>query len=63
MARRPNYGFDKRQKEIEKQKRREEKAEKKRQRKEEGEGQPDDGIAWDEAVGDVEVPPVDEDEG
>lgn len=57
MARRPNYGFDKRQKEIEKQKKREEKAEKRRQRKEDGEGPGEDGIAWDEAVGDVDVPP------
>lgn len=34
MARRPNYGFQKRQKETEKQKKRDEKAEKKRARKE-----------------------------
>ena len=36
MARRPNYGGEKRQKEIQRQKKREEKAEKKRLRKEEG---------------------------
>jgi hypothetical protein len=35
MARRPNYGAEKRSKEINKQKKREEKEEKKRQRKEE----------------------------
>ena len=35
MARRPNYGFEKRQKEIEKQKKKEAKAEKKEQRKRE----------------------------
>lgn len=34
MARRPNYGFEKRSKELEKQKKRDEKAEKKRLRKE-----------------------------
>ncbi|MFH0945199.1 MAG: hypothetical protein V2A76_08385 [Planctomycetota bacterium] len=33
MARRPNYGFEKRQKDLEKQKKRAEKAEKKRLRK------------------------------
>lgn len=37
MARRPNYGAEKRQKELAKQQKREEKAEKKRQRKEEEE--------------------------
>ena len=36
MARRPNYGFEKRQKELEKQKKKDEKAEKKRLRKEAG---------------------------
>jgi hypothetical protein len=36
MARRPNYGFEKRQKEIAKQKKKEEKAEKKRLKKEGG---------------------------
>jgi hypothetical protein len=45
MARRPNYGFEKRQKEILKQKKKEEKEEKKRLRKEAG--LEDDGIAWD----------------
>ena len=34
MARRPNYGFEKRQKEIQKQAKKDEKAEKKRLRKE-----------------------------
>lgn len=34
MARRPNYGFEKRQKEIQRQKKKDEKAEKKRLRKE-----------------------------
>ncbi len=34
MARRPNYGFEKKQKEIKKQKKREKKAEKKRLKKE-----------------------------
>ena len=44
MARRPNYGGEKRQKEINRLKKREEKAEKKRIRKEEaarGDGSPD----------------------
>ena len=36
MARRPNYGFEKRQKELERQKKKDEKAEKKRLRKEAG---------------------------
>ena len=36
MARRPNYGFEKRQKELDRQKKKEEKAEKKRLRKEAG---------------------------
>ena len=36
MARRPNYGFEKRQKEIEKQKKKDAKAEKKEQRRREG---------------------------
>ena len=35
MARRPNYGFEKRQKELDKQKKKAEKAEKKEQRKRE----------------------------
>ena len=38
MARRPNYGFEKRQKEIEKQKKKDAKAEKKEQRRREGLG-------------------------
>ena len=45
MAKKPNYGFEKRQKEIIKQKKKEEKEEKKRLRKEAG--LEDDGIAWD----------------
>lgn len=45
MARRPNYNFEKRQKEISKAKKKEEKEEKKRLRKEAG--LEDDGIAWD----------------
>ncbi len=51
MARRPNYDFEKRQKEIAKQKKKEEKEEKKRLRKEAIERGEivDDGIAWDEA--------------
>jgi hypothetical protein len=36
MARRPNYGFEKRQKELDRQKKKEEKAERKKQRKLEG---------------------------
>ena len=43
MARRPNYGFEKRQKEIEKQKKKDAKAEKKEQRRREG--LPDEGDA------------------
>ena len=39
MARRPNYGFEKRQKEIEKQKKKDAKAEKKEQRRREGLGE------------------------
>lgn len=38
MARRPNYGGEKRQKEIKRQKKKEEKAEKKRLKKEEAAG-------------------------
>ena len=38
MGRRPNYGFQKQQKDLQKQKKREEKAEKKRLRSEAGEG-------------------------
>jgi hypothetical protein len=39
MARRPNYGFEKRQKELDKQKKKEAKAEKKEQRKREVEAE------------------------
>ncbi|HEX2091295.1 MAG TPA: hypothetical protein VHG28_02790 [Longimicrobiaceae bacterium] len=39
MARRPNYGFEKRQKELAKQQKKEEKAERKRLRKEAGGGE------------------------
>lgn len=45
MARRPNYGFEKHQKELKRQKKKEEKAEKKRQRKEEAGGGPEDSNA------------------
>jgi hypothetical protein len=38
MARRPNYGFQKQQKDLKKQKKREEKAEKKRLRNEAAQG-------------------------
>lgn len=38
MARRPNFGFEKRQKDLKKQQKREEKAEKKRLKREGGEG-------------------------
>lgn len=51
MARRPNYGVEKRQKEIKKQKKQEEKAEKKRLKKEAanaGEGEPEVEVADDE---------------
>lgn len=44
MARRANYGFEKRQKELDKQKKKEEKAEKKRLRKEAGGSDPDEFI-------------------
>ena len=43
VAKRQNYGFQKRQKETDKQKKREEKAEKKRARKEAGETAPPEG--------------------
>ena len=36
MARRPNYGFEKRQKELQRQQKRDDKAERKRLKKEEG---------------------------
>ena len=58
MARRPNYGAEKRQKEIKKQQKQEEKAEKKRLRKEaaaRGEILPDGDIEpFDDAAGDDE---------
>jgi hypothetical protein len=38
VARRPNFGFEKRQKDLKKQQKREEKAEKKRLKREGGEG-------------------------
>ncbi|MEX2582819.1 MAG: hypothetical protein WD766_06080 [Gemmatimonadota bacterium] len=45
MARRPNYGFEKHQKELKRQKKKEEKAERKRQRKEEAGGVPEGSTA------------------
>ena len=42
MARRPNYGAEKRSKELNKQRKREEKEEKKRARRESGGGLPDE---------------------
>jgi hypothetical protein len=45
VAKRQNYGFQKRQKETDKQKKREEKAEKKRTRKEADETAPPEGGA------------------
>lgn len=56
MARRPNYDFQKRQKELQRAEKQAEKAERKRLRKESGEE--DDGIAWDEAHGAI---PADDD--
>jgi hypothetical protein len=50
VARRANYGFEKRQKEIQRQKKREEKAEKKRQRKESGEAGSGPEIDWNAEV-------------
>lgn len=44
MARRPNYGFEKRQKEIKRQKKKDEKAEKKRMKKEEAGGDQDEAV-------------------
>jgi hypothetical protein len=51
MARRPNYGAEKRSKELGKQRKKEEKAEKKRLRKEEEEG----GVAAAEVTHDGEM--------
>lgn len=65
MARRPNYNFEKRQKEISKQKKKEEKEEKKRLKKEaiaRGEIPEDDDIAWDEAFTGVEDEDAEDDE-
>jgi hypothetical protein len=45
MARRPNYGGEKRQKEIQREKKRDEKAEKKRLRKEAAEANGNDSVA------------------
>jgi hypothetical protein len=56
VARRPNYGAEKRQKEISRQKKKDEKAEKKRLRKEEGVGAPDGG----EEEGSEDVEPGEE---
>lgn len=53
MARRPNYGFEKRQKEIEKQKKKDAKAEKKEQRRREG--LPDEVEGAEGADADVET--------
>jgi hypothetical protein len=50
VARRPNFGFEKRQKEIQRQKKRDEKAEKKRQRKESGETGSGPEIDWNAEV-------------
>ncbi len=60
MARRANYGFEKRQRELEKKKKKEAKAEKKRQMKEaaaaleEGVGEADDGETIDGEAGEPE---------
>jgi hypothetical protein len=50
MARRPNYGFEKRQKELDKQKKKDAKAEKKELRKLEAEGGADGDGATDGGV-------------
>ena len=45
MAKKPNFGFEKRQKDLKKQQKREEKAEKKRLKREGGgEGEPTEGV-------------------
>jgi hypothetical protein len=63
MARRPNYGFEKRQRELRRQKKREEKAERKRLKREAAGGDQDQISA--ESGGDPEAvddAPVDEDQ-
>jgi hypothetical protein len=55
LAKRANYGYEKRQKEINRQKKREEKAERKRLKKESG-GQPDPGEAAQPTDTQVESP-------
>lgn len=52
MARRPNYGFEKRQKELDRQKKKEEKAERKKQRRLEGAGPEDQAMEEGVPLGD-----------
>lgn len=57
MAKKPNFGFEKRQKDLKKQQKREEKAEKKRLKREGGgEGEPTEG-AEEFAPGDPDMTP------
>jgi hypothetical protein len=60
VARRPNYGFEKRQKQIDKAKKREEKEERKRQKREDGADM--SGIATAEDLADLGLAPEPEDE-
>jgi hypothetical protein len=53
VARRPNYGFEKRQKELKREQKRDEKAERKRQRQEQ---ELADGVAADPALAEDETP-------
>lgn len=57
MARRPNYGFEKRQKELDRQKKKDAKAEKKELRKLEAEGATEGEPGHDGAVGTGGVEP------
>lgn len=61
MARRPNYDFQKRQKELKRQEKQAEKAERKRLRKEEG-GDENDAIAQPDGDDGQDEPGGDEDE-
>ena len=56
MARRPNYGFEKRQRELKKQKKREEKAERKRLKKEAAAAAAEQGIPVEEILGETGAP-------
>lgn len=60
MGRRTNYGFEKRQRELKKQKKKEAKAERKRLKKEQEAGLSADGAPVDGAEGTTEAPAEEE---